>query len=81
MLFLFNFADYFACMDTTNIMIDTLAVEAANNMELVEKTPDPVAIFFMGVVGVFAFVLLYIVITKLSAVIIRKLNKNKQENE
>lgn len=80
---MFNFADYyFTQMDTTNIsVIDTLAAQTAENMQLVEKSPNSFAIFIMGVAGVFAFVLLYIVVTKLSAVIIKKLNKDKQEKE
>lgn len=67
-------------MDTTNtILADTSLAAVANQAFGEAKDPNSFAIFVMGVAGVFTFVLLYIVITKLSAIIIRKLNKNKLE--
>ncbi len=69
-------------MDTTSIILaDTLLAAVANQASDEAKDPNAFAIFIMGVAGVFAFVLLYAVITRLAAVIIRKLNKNKLEKE
>lgn len=69
-------------MDTINTKLaDTSLVEVANKAQHASENPDPFAIFVMGVIGVFTFVLLYIVITKLAAIIIRKLNNNKLRKE
>ena len=59
-------------MDTTNILADTTFAEVINQTSAAVKDTNPYAIFVMGLIGVFAFALLYMAIMKLVAVVDKK---------
>ncbi len=65
-------------MDTIKVLeIDTISGIIAEPSQPAAMDPNPFAIFVMGMVGIFGFVLLYMLIMKIANIIIKKNKKNE----
>ena len=68
-------------MDTNKIFTDTVSGTIAEQSQGVKVEPNPLNIFIWGILGFLIFVVLYILIIKITGKIVRKTKENNLENE
>lgn len=64
-------------MDTNKILNDTVSEIITEQMQTATSNSQPLTIFIWGVLGVFLFVVFYMLIVKITAIISKKIKENK----
>ena len=68
-------------MDTNKVFTDTVSSTIAEQSQITKTDPNPWDIFIWGILGFLIFVVLYILIIKITGKIVRKTKENNLENE
>ena len=63
-------------MDTNKIFTDSVSGTIAEQSQGVKVEPNPLNIFIWGILGLFIFVVLYMLIMKIIGKIMRKIKEN-----